>query len=257
MPAFEALPGMPYWQDLITPGPQKAAYFYSKLLGWEISQDTYRVARKDGLPVAGIVAAEEATPAWVVYFLGQPGDSARLAGRVEEHGGAVVSTADVALGHLTVCQDPQGSLFGFVEPAGEDQFVAAGEPGVPVWYEYVAPSEAAIDFYAELFDLELVREGDYVVAVREGAPFLGFLLIDDAELAPSAGFWQIFFGAENARRAAHMVGEFGGEVIAGPERTAFGEVVVAQDPTKAGFYLCEVEAPNLEDARESDSVLDL
>ena len=68
MPAFEALPGMPYWQDLITTDPQQAAYFYSKVLGWEVSQDAYRVARKDGLPVAGVVRAEQGVPAWVVYF---------------------------------------------------------------------------------------------------------------------------------------------------------------------------------------------
>ena len=45
--------------------------------------------------------------------------------------------------------------------------------------------------------------------------------------------------------------------IAGPEQTAFGQIVVAQDPTKAGFYLCEVASPAPEDARESDSILDL
>ena len=81
MPAFEAVPGMPYWQDLITTEPQKAAYFYSKVLGWDVSRDDYRVARKDGLPVAGIVAAEEAMQEWIPYFLS--GDAAR----VEQLGG--------------------------------------------------------------------------------------------------------------------------------------------------------------------------
>lgn len=251
MPAFEALPGMPYWQDLVTAEPQKAAYFYSKILGWEVSQDSYRVARKDGLPVAGVVAAAEQAPAWVTYFLGQPDE------RIETLGGKVLSHADVALGRMTVCQDPQGCLFGMIQPAGEDQFVAAGEPGVPVWYEYVAPSEAAIDFYAELFDWELRREGNYVVAVHDGAPFLGFLVVDDQQLASSAGFWQVFFGVENVRLAARQIGEYGGEVVAGPEANAFGEIVVAQDPAGAGFFLCEVEAPRLEDVRESDSILDL
>lgn len=254
MPAFEALPGMPYWQDLITTEPQQAAYFYSKVLGWDISQDAYRVARKDGLPVAGVVRAEQGVPAWVVYFLVSGEETVR---RVEELGGAVVSSADVALGRMTVCQDPHGGLFGLIEPAGEDQFVAAGEPGVPVWYEYVAPSAAAIDFYGELFDWELRREGGYVLAEREGAPFAGMLLVSDPGLAESAGFWSIYFGAEDARRGAHAVGEFGGEVVAGPETTVFGEIVVAQDSVGAGFFLCEVERPRFEDARESDSILEL
>ena len=55
MPAFSAELGMPYWQDLLTPDQQKSTYFYSKLLGWETTGETYRVAKKEGLPVAGIV----------------------------------------------------------------------------------------------------------------------------------------------------------------------------------------------------------
>ena len=86
MPAFEAKPGMPYWQDLVTTQPQKAAYFYAKLLGWEVSNDAYRVARKEGLPVAGIVGAETDLLGWTPYFLGLGTDG------VEKLGGEVIST---------------------------------------------------------------------------------------------------------------------------------------------------------------------
>ena len=36
MPAFQALEGMPYWQDLLTSDLRKSSYFYSKLLDWEV-----------------------------------------------------------------------------------------------------------------------------------------------------------------------------------------------------------------------------
>lgn len=55
MPAFEAMPGMPYWIDLSTSDIAKSAHFYENVLGWEIEEvnDGYRMARLQGLPVAG------------------------------------------------------------------------------------------------------------------------------------------------------------------------------------------------------------
>ena len=247
MPAFEAKPGMPYWQDLVTTQPQKAAYFYGKLLGWEVSNDAYRVARKEGLPVAGIVGAETDLLGWTPYFLGLGTDG------VETLGGEVISTADVALGQMTICQDRTGCPFGLIEPHGEDQFVAAGEPGVPVWHEYIAPNQEAIDFYAELFDWEVVRDGNYFIAMEDGAPFLGMLLDETAGVS----LWQTYFGVENLEHALRTVGNFGGKAISGPVASPFGPIAIAEDATGAGFHLCEVEVPVFDEVRESDSILDL
>ena len=63
MPAFEAQPGMPYWIELATTEARKSSYFYSRILGWEMgdagdddgSASDYRVARLQGMPVAGMV----------------------------------------------------------------------------------------------------------------------------------------------------------------------------------------------------------
>ena len=250
MPAFEATPGMPYWQDLVTAQPKKAAYFYSKLFGWDVSTDAYRVARKDGLPVGGIVGADAGAPGWTPYFLSPGGD---IVERVASLGGTVVSSAEVSLGTMTLCQDPSGCLFGLIRPRGEDQFVAAGEPGVPVWHEYVASSTEAIDFYAELFNWEVSRDGNYFIALQDGAPFLGMLLEPDAGVA----LWQIFFGVANLEESLTTVNNFGGTVVGGPEASPFGLIAVAEDAAGAGLLLCEVDAPVFEDVAESDSILDL
>lgn len=243
MPAFEAKPGMPYWQDLASEQPMKAAHFYTQLLGWEVTGESYRVARMEGLPVAGFL--QQPYDMWVTYFLGYPGEA------IERLGGNVLGTAEVSLGEMTVCQDPAGALFGLIDPAGEDQFVAAGEPGVPVWHEYVAPSLSAIDFYGELFDWEIREEDGYYLALEEGAAFLGMRL---AEGAP-AGAWQTYLGVEDLEWATRKVVELGGQVVAGPAMSPFGPLAVIEDATGAGVFLCEVEKPVFEEINEADSVL--
>ena len=56
MPAMIAQPGMPVWLDLASTDAAGAEKFYSELLGWEFEQvsDGYTVAKKQGMPVAGI-----------------------------------------------------------------------------------------------------------------------------------------------------------------------------------------------------------
>ncbi|MCP1388137.1 VOC family protein [Corynebacterium sp. TA-R-1] len=252
MPAFEALEGMPFWQELVTEQPQKSTYFLSRVFGWEIGTegaDNYRLARKDGLPVAGVLPLPSGSSAWVVYFFARGDHSAR----VEELGGTVLGTGETPMGAMMLCRDIAGGVFGIIEPAGEESFVAAGEPGVPVWYEYVAPSTAAIDFYGDLFDWTIHREGSYFTAEIDGAAFLGLSLIDEAP----TGIWQTFFGVEHLTSAATQVVEYGGTLIEGPVDSPFGPLAVVEDPTGAGFFLCEVEKPEFEELSEADSILDL
>lgn len=241
MPAFSAELGMPYWQDLLTPDQQKSTYFYSKLLGWETTGETYRVAKKEGLPVAGIVPGK--SPAWVTYFLGNAD--------VEKFGGKVVASSEVSLGRMHVCQDPAGGVFGLIEPAGEEQFVAAGEPGVPVWYEYSAPNLEAIDFYGDLFDWEIKESEGYYLAMVEGSPFLG-MRVEENPVG-----WQSFLGVPNITEARQQVEMLGGKVLAGPGDSPFGPMLAMQDPTGAHAFLVEAPEPAPEDFSEADSVLEL
>ena len=261
MPAFEAVEGMPYWQDLATTSALKSTYFYSQLLGWEISDDGYRVARKEGLPVAGFIKQLDdptMTDAWVTYFFTR--DLRRDQGGVEKLGGKVLATADVSLGTMSLCADPAGAVFGLIEPAGEDQFVAAGEPGTPVWHEYVGFDKAreCIDFYAELFDWEVRAEDGYYLASLDGAPFLGMRDESAAEeFEGLPGFWETYLGVADAEAAARKTGELGGEVVIQPTEHAFGLLLTVADSTGATVTLCEVAEPTFEELNEADSVLDL
>jgi len=158
MPAFMAEGGMPYWIDLMTSDVRKSSHFYGELLGWDFEElyVGYRVARVQGLPVAAIVDKPEDSPlpdTWVTYFLAD--DIEALVQRVKDLGGRVLAEpTDVNLGRMALLVDTSGGLFGAIEPYSEEAFIAAGEPGTPVWHELTCTNhyEEAAKFYRDLFD---------------------------------------------------------------------------------------------------------
>ncbi len=271
---------MPYWVDMSTKDPRKSTYFYAKLLGWDIGgaggdeaaagvassdedvSSDYTIARLQGLPVAGFIQQphESTSPdTWVTHFLSA--DIAADSARVEELGGRVLSPAtEVSLGQMALCSDIAGGLFGLIQPAGEDAFVAAGEPGTPVWHEYTATGhfEQAADFYRNLFNWETATEDGYSLILEDGAAFAG--LWDATEQFPNEvpGFWQSYLGVRDIEEAARLVKDFGGEIIRGPEQSSFGPLLLVSDATGATVMLCETPEPVYEEElSEADSILDL
>lgn len=270
MPAFNADPGMPYWIDLSTSDVRKSTYFYSQLLGWEISAESedspYQIARVQGLPVAGFIPHDGAMPeTWVTYFFTR--DIEKDVVNVAKLGGRVLSVpTQVQLGRMAVLADASGALFGLIEPAGEEAFVAAGEPGTPVWHELSATSnyESAIDFYHGLLDWEVVQltrddgTSTYATAMSDGAPFAG-LRDSEGQFPPQVpGFWQSFIGVEDLGYACRRVVELGGEVIREPANSEFGPIAIVADSTGATLMLAEVDVPVDEgEISESDDILNL
>lgn len=270
MPAFAAQGGMPYWIDLRSSDLRKASYFYSKLMGWEISAEKedspYLIARKDGLPVAGILPNDGSAPdTWVTYFLAD--DIEQSLRDVATAGGrAFGDPLPVQLGLMAVAADAAGALFGLIEPAGEDAFVAAGEPGTVVWHDYSATSkfQEVIDFYHEVFDWEIVSLDDgsggygYATALSDGAAFAGLRDAAAAFPAEVPSFWQSFLGVADVDDACRRVADLGGEVIRAPFEAEFGRLAIVADSTGATVTLCSVDEPVFEeDLRESDDLFSL
>lgn len=276
MPAFEARPGMPYWMDMSAKNLRKSTYFYTKVVGWEIGaagpsggvassdeQETdYTIARLEGLPVAGFIQQPQESDnsdTWVTHFLSP--DIAADCAKVEQLGGRVLSPAtEVSLGQMALCADNAGGLFGLIHPAGEDSFVAAGEPGTPVWHEYTATEnfEQVLDFYRSLFNWETATDDGYSLVLEDGAAFAG--LWDATGQFPSGvpGFWQSYLGVRDINQAAGLVKDFGGEVIRGPEQSSFGPLLLASDATGATVMFCETPEPvDEQHLSEADSILDL
>lgn len=267
MPAFEAVPGMPYWIDLSTSDIAKSAHFYSTVLGWEITEvnDGYRMARVQGLPVAGFIEqqGESTIPdTWVTYFLSD--DLEATATRITELGGRILAQpTEVHLGRILLAVDTAGSLFGVIEPGSEESFVAAGEPGTPVWHELTTVTKypEAVDFYRELLGwttstLGKDSEAGYTTALVDGAAFAG--VFDAAGQFPPQvpSFWQSYLGVLDVEAAVLKAGEVGGEVIREPWDSEFGRMAIIADSTGATLTLCEVAEPVFEGS-ESDDLLDI
>lgn len=272
MPAFEAEVGMPYWVDLTTSEPRKSAYFYEKVLGWEVNPASegseYRIGRLQGLPIAGFIPQPEDAPfpdTWVTYF--NTADVAADCERAKNLGGRVlVEPQEVHLGTLALLADTAGGMFGLIEPSGAEHFVAGGEPGCPVWHELTATTRftQALDFYGELFNWEIrgLQGADsadapltYATAEAEGAPFAGFWNAEGNFPPQVPSFWQTYLGVRDVAAAAKAAEAAGGEVIRAPWDSPFGRLCLIADSTGATVTLAEVEdAPEFEPS-ESDSVL--
>ncbi|MCS4490393.1 VOC family protein [Corynebacterium sp. ES2775-CONJ] len=259
MPAFQSEPGMPYWIDLTTSQMDVSTQFYEKIFGWEIEKisSDYRLARLQGLPVAGFVERPEQSQqpdTWVTYF--QAGDIARSVAHVEELSGQVLtSPRSVKLGSVALLVDPTGALFGLVEPEGEDSFIAAGEPGTPVWHELTATKDfdAALDFYAELFGWALATSEDhsYATALIDGSGFAGIYNAREEFPPHIPSFWQTFLGIKDVDLIRETVVELGGEILREPFDSGFGRMMIIADPTGALVTLCNIDEP-VEEGRESD-----
>lgn len=267
MPAFEAVPGMPYWIDLSTSDIAKSAHFYSTVLGWEVTEvnEGYRMARVQGLPVAGFIEqqGESTIPdTWVTYFLSDDLDADVT--RIVELGGRVLAEpTEVHLGRIALAVDTAGALFGVIEPGSEESFVAAGEPGTPVWHELTAVAKypEAVEFYRELFGwttstLGGEAEATYTTAVVDDGAFAG---VFDArgQFPPQVpSFWQSYLGVLDVSEAVAKAAEAGGEVIREPFDSDFGRMAILADSTGATLTLCEVAEPVFEGS-ESDDLLDI
>lgn len=261
MPAFLAGGGMPFWIDLMTTDIRKASSFYAQVAGWdikEISADR-RLARVAGMPVAGIVQQPEDAQlpdTWVLYFLADDLDA--QVEEVNSLGGRVLAPpTEISTGRMALLVDAAGAIFGLIEPTTEEAFIAAGEPGTPVWHELTAISDypRAVEFYSALLEwdfrsLEGVPGMNYTTALAEGAPFAGIWDAAGAFDQSLPNFWQSYIGVADIDAAVAAAAEKG-EVIREPWESEFGRMALVADPMGAVVTLCQVDPP-VEEGHEGD-----
>ena len=126
--------GTVWWNELISPNPEKVRNFYAKVVGWTprvVSLDDNSRAPKPGEPdytlflvanreAAGLAKIDEGVDAleagWFTYIQVENVDTAVLA--AANNGGKVLKFPfDVPdIGRIAVVEDPQGASFGLVTP---------------------------------------------------------------------------------------------------------------------------------------------
>lgn len=121
-------PGMLSWADLETRDPEKAADFYSRLLGWQVQEmnqgpEPYWQFNVDGQGEGGIMPMPEMVPAdvpayWLDYFgtedINESVDKAKSLG-------ATVTVEPMNVGGMVsfaVLADPAGAQFALMQPTG-------------------------------------------------------------------------------------------------------------------------------------------
>lgn len=262
MPALIAEPGMPIWLDLATTDLAAAKAFYGPLFEWEFDADDegYAIAKKSGMPVAGIgqIPAENASTWGVLLYA--PDLETVHANAVKAGASSVLEPRDLGQrGKMSVLVDPSGATIGLKKPADEQAFFAAGEPGTPVWHELLVGKQWAetLEFYHELsgWDIKSMADTDefrYATGEWQGNPLVG--MWDTSGLQEQPSMWSLYMGVGNVDAALQQVTALGGSVVREAWDSEFGRMATIADPTDAMLNIAEVAeyTPEMDEAHEPD-----
>ena len=256
--------GNPCWYELGTSDLDGAAGFYRRILGWEVVDSgmegfDYRLARSDGDMVAGLMSnagqAGSPPPNWLIYFAVDDCDG--RAADIEAAGGRVLKQPDdiPGTGRYAVVADPQGAVFGLLQPDMSGMDEGAAEPGGAFdqnkaghgnWNELMSSDpEAAFAFYSGLFGwtkgeaMDMGEMGTYQLFRHKGADIGAMMGLGDAPVPA----WLPYFGAaDTATAAVEAIRAAGGTVHHGPaEVPGPAYIAVAQDPQGAWFAVVSAE----------------
>lgn len=253
--------GAPNWLDVGSSDIDGAVSFYGGLFGWQFRSagpeaGGYGFLQLDGRTAAGgmQVAADQAPPAWTVYF--QSPDAEATAKAVEQaHGTVLVQPLDVmGQGHMAVFADAAGATFGVWQPGQTKGLDVAGDPGSLTWVELYTPDvAAAAAFYNTTLGLETsaapMPGGDYTcVNPAEGGEDAMFGGIVPLDLVPaevrSGAYWLPYFEVADADATVAKAQELGGSVtMPATSMEGVGRMAHLTDPYGARFAIIKSEPP--------------
>ncbi len=251
--------GKPCWFELDTArgGLAGARSFYADVLGWSVADSgmegfTYLLASHGGDMVAGMMEyppdCPEAPPGWLVYLDVDDCDAA--AEKIRALGGQVhKAPADIpGTGRFAVVADPQGAVFGILQPLPMDPQppVEAGawnqqKESHGNWIELMSSDPAAgFDFYAELMGwtkgdgMDMGPMGTYQLFRWNGADIGGMMALGDSPVP----CWLPYFGVNGVEAAIARITKAGGTVLHGPvEVPGSAFIAMARDPQGAHFAI--------------------
>lgn len=253
--------GTPCWYELGTTDLTAAAAFYGSVLGWTVTDagmegfDYHLATAADGVMVAGMMSTagqqDAPPPNWLIYLACQNCDDTVAA--VTAAGGSVLLPGqDVpGTGRFAVCADPQGAVFGVLDPAPMDEAPQGrafdqDAMGHGNWHELMSSDPAAaFDFYAGLFGwtkgeaLDMGEMGTYQLVEDRGRTIGGMMGLGDSPVP----VWLAYFGTSSVDGAIERITAGGGSVHQGPVEVPGGAVIaVAQDPQGAWFAVVGPQA---------------
>jgi uncharacterized protein len=243
-------PGKFVWFDLLTDDAAAARNFYGALFGWQFEQSTarewqYWIVRHRGVPIGGIVEITRSAssgPQWLSYLTVSNVDETAV--RVRERQGQVrYGPKKTASGRpYAVATDPQGGLFGILQPFGPalkgDAKPVAGDF---LWVEYVAADPAfAAGFYGEIagwtvHETDTGTPTDYWMFSRDGRPRAGMFRNPWPHVKPN---WLPYILADDPGSLAEKARSLGGQIVLAPRaEVRGGTLAIVADPRGAVLAL--------------------
>lgn len=247
--------GTPCWFELATSDLDAAKSFYGAVFGWETSDSVmpdfeYRLASAGKDKVAGMMplemCPEGVPPNWLVYFAVDNCEAAAM--DVAEAGGHVLQEPTVIprTGQFAVLADPQGAVFGILEPEPMDTPPEGGAwdqraAGHGNWLELMSTDpQAGMAFYCRLLGwapdqaMDMGAMGKYHLFTHHGAQIGGMMGLGPAPV-PN---WLPYFGVDDVAAAIKAIRGNGGTLSNGPvEVPGPALICVAQDPQGAWFAI--------------------
>ncbi|KAB1658009.1 VOC family protein [Pseudoclavibacter chungangensis] len=241
------------WLDLTSTDPQRSEAFYAELFGWRFESgpiDGYRIATRDGLVLAGLVAAEPGDPldAWTVYL--RADDLVRTYRTATDLGGtpyaAPTAIGDHAAG--SVLADPTGAVFALLRPGTFRGLGEVGLPGYPAWFElHSTDATTSIRFHERVFGLETDAVADEpgfrysTMRDAEGETVFGVVDLEGLVPAGTGSSWAVYFGSADVEADVARAIDLGGRAVLEPVDTPHGRVATLVDPCGAAFNLMRVD----------------
>lgn len=257
--------GNPCWYELGTSDLDAAGRFYTRILGWQVVGSgmpgfDYRLARAGDDMVAGLMSnvGQEGSPPpnWVIYFAVDDCDGS--AAESAAGGGSVLrGPADIpGTGRFAVAADPQGAVFGLLQPAIGEADRAKAEAGGGAfnqskaghgnWNELMSSDpEAGFAFYSRLFGwtrgeaMDMGPMGTYQLFRRRDVDIGAMMGLGESPVSA----WLPYFGvAGRVTATVDAIRAAGGQVHHGPmEVPGPAYIAVAQDPQGAWFAVIGAE----------------
>ena len=240
------------WQELLTGDPQAAATFYERVFGWTVERRgvgprAYRLARRDGRPVAGLLRIADGPdgrtpPARWIGLMSVPDVDAAIA-RVTATGGRLLAgpTAQFGRGTVALLADPDDAPFGVVRASEGDPEDRAARDGEWIWRELWAADGARMAaWYRDLghFALRrLVGPDDRDEWLLSSGDVARAGVIDKPATVRHAA-WLPYLRVADLDLSLRAVGDAGGRVLAAPSPTwRAGRVAIVADPQGAAVGL--------------------
>jgi uncharacterized protein len=226
--------GRVVWHELMARDTKAAAVFYTRVAGWTAQpwehNPSYTTLATDGRPMAGVMAPPEpsAPTVWFTY-VGTPDVDESLA-LAQTLGARILKQPEAIphVGRFAIIADPQGAMISLITPDGAQQPDTAPVVGDFSWHELATTDwSGAVDFYQRLLGWEPMDKmedpaiGVYQMFGRNGR-MLGGMFNKPAAM-PGPPSWLPYIRVPDAKAAAKVIGESGGQVINGPMEVPGGD----------------------------------